>query len=256
MRKYEEGQQGVLGLTTEGQVGDELAIFFEMEEIYETAIDKANKISKKGKTSGKRKGKMDGEDKGGTRSDAQPGNPTQDGGRQYKATQPKSMVNKPLEPNAQEPPAKKARQEQLNPAGPSTTPADDEAVSEEVLKRYFKKRPMTTTDLLRKFMIEKTCTQDGKLVQLLAMLKKNNPYKHKVKGVTYISLKDQEKSTKDGPEQDAPLRDELEGARSKDKTHSCRPIRDKTKVTPSPMIRKGGQQPTPRIKETEETREP
>ena len=55
-RKYEEGQQNVLGLTAEDQVRDELVIFFEIEEIYETAIDKANKISKKGKNSRKGKG--------------------------------------------------------------------------------------------------------------------------------------------------------------------------------------------------------
>ena len=73
-RKYEEGQQDVLDLTAEDQVEDKLYIFSEMEEICENAIDRANKSSKKRKTSGRRKGKMDGED-GGTRPDAQPGNP-------------------------------------------------------------------------------------------------------------------------------------------------------------------------------------
>ena len=52
-RKYEEGQQDILGLVAEDQVGNELVIFFKMEEIYEAAIDKANKISKKGKVSKK-----------------------------------------------------------------------------------------------------------------------------------------------------------------------------------------------------------
>ena len=62
------------------------------------------------------------------------------------------MVNNPLEPNAQEPSAKKARQEQLSQAGPSARPAEYEAVFEEVVKGYLNRRPMTTTNLLRKFM--------------------------------------------------------------------------------------------------------
>ena len=48
------------------------------------------------------------------------------------------------------------------------------------------------------------------MVQLLAkILKRINPLKHKVKGVTYLSLKDERKLTKDGPDRDEPLRNEL-----------------------------------------------
>ena len=54
-QKYEESQQDVLGLVTKDQVGDEVGIYVEMEEIYEAAVDKANKISKKGKDSRKAK---------------------------------------------------------------------------------------------------------------------------------------------------------------------------------------------------------
>ena len=108
------------------------------------------------------------------------------------------MVDNPLEPNAQEPPAKKARREQLSQAGPNSTPTDDKAVSEEVVKGYLTRRPITTMDLLRNFMFKMSCTQDGHLIQVLAdILKKINPHKCKVKGMTYLSLKDEEKSTKD-----------------------------------------------------------
>ena len=48
-QKYEDSQYNVLGLVTKDEVEVELAIFFELEEIYEAAIDKANKISKKRK---------------------------------------------------------------------------------------------------------------------------------------------------------------------------------------------------------------
>ena len=48
-RKYEEGQQDVLGLVAEDQIGNELVIFLEMEKIYEAAIDKATKIIKESK---------------------------------------------------------------------------------------------------------------------------------------------------------------------------------------------------------------
>ena len=54
-QKYEARCQGVLGLVTKDQVEDELAIFFELEEFYEAAIDKANKISKRREDSRKEK---------------------------------------------------------------------------------------------------------------------------------------------------------------------------------------------------------
>ena len=116
-RKYDEGQQDILGLTAEDHVGDELVIFLEMEDIYEAAIDRANKISKKDKDSRKRKGKTDDEDEGGKKSDTRPDNPTQDGGRQDKATKHKALVDNPLDPNTQEPPAKENRREKLSQAG-------------------------------------------------------------------------------------------------------------------------------------------
>ena len=58
-------------------------------------------------------------------------------------------------------------------------------------RRYLKRRSMTTTDLLKKFRSKKTGILNAQLVQLLAnILKKINPHKQKVKGVTYLSLKE------------------------------------------------------------------
>jgi len=95
-----------------------------------------------------------------------------------------------LDPNA-EAPAKKSRLEQFGAAAPAAMQGN-EAISEEAVRRYLKRRPMTTTDLLKKFRSKKTGIQNAQLVQLLAnILKKINPHKHKVKGVTYLSLKEE-----------------------------------------------------------------
>ena len=58
-----------------------------------------------------------------------------------------------------------------------------------LLRRYLKRRPMTTTDLLKKFRSKKTGIQNAQLVQLLAnILKKINPHKHKVPIMICICL--------------------------------------------------------------------
>ena len=72
--KYEEVQQDVLGLAAEDQVDDELTIFFETEKIRDNAIDKARKISRKGKDTGKEKEKTD--DESGEKFDTRPNKPT------------------------------------------------------------------------------------------------------------------------------------------------------------------------------------
>merc|ERR1719495_2811771 len=102
----------------------------------------------------------------------------------------RAMVANLLDPNA-EAPAKKSRLEQFGNAAPGAMQGN-EAISEEAVRRYLKRRPMTTTDLLKKFRSKKTGIQNAQLVQLLAnILKKINPHKHKVKGVTYLSLKEE-----------------------------------------------------------------
>ena len=85
-----------------------------------------------------------------------------------------------LDPNA-EAPAKKSRLEQFGAAAPAAMQGN-EAISEEAVRRYFiviivrcswcvprylKRRPMTTTDLLKKFRSKKTGIQNAQLVLLL-----------------------------------------------------------------------------------------
>merc|ERR1711862_1002185 len=106
----------------------------------------------------------------------------------------KAMVAGLLDPNASnESNAKKSRLEQFggSSAGSSGSIAGTESITEEAVRRYLKRRPMTTTDLLKKFRSKKTGIMNAQLVQLLAnILKKINPHKQKVKGVTYLSLKE------------------------------------------------------------------
>merc|ERR1712240_569995 len=105
----------------------------------------------------------------------------------------KAMVAGLLDPNASnESNVKKSRLEQFGgSAGASGSIAGTEAITEEAVRRYLKRRPMTTTDLLKKFRSKKTGIMNAQLVQLLAnILKKINPHKQKVKGVTYLSLKE------------------------------------------------------------------
>ena len=215
------------------------------------------------------------------------------------------MVDNPLYPDTQEPLAKKTRMEQFSQAGSSAAPTTNETISEEAVRRYLKGRPMTTKDLLKRFMFKKTGILNNQLVQPLArILKKIKPHKHEVKGVTYLSLKDEKKPAKNGPDLDEPLRNglakeagamleemvlmeddsyplreksaggkgcpvpcgwwgggkpasaacfyssyELEGAGSKNKTHSCKPLMGKARVTPLPKIEEGLRQSTLRSKE-------
>merc|ERR1712106_1143236 len=130
--------------------------------------------------------------KGNSANSSRSGTPTKDLEKVNQAEKRKAMVANILDPNASnEPAGKKSRLEQFGSAGSSGASTGNEAISEEAVRRYLKRRPMTTTDLLKKFRSKKTGILNAQLVQLLAnILKKINPHKQKVKGVTYLSLKE------------------------------------------------------------------
>jgi len=130
--------------------------------------------------------------KGGSASNSRSGTPTKDLEKANNAEKRKAMVANILDPNASnEPAGKKSRLDQFGSAGGSGSSTGNEAISEDAVRRYLKRRPMTTTDLLKKFRSKKTGIQNAQLVQLLAnILKKINPHKQKTKGVTYLSLKE------------------------------------------------------------------
>merc|ERR1712098_356914 len=153
--------------------------------------DETGKKKKKSGGSGANSDEEEGsKSKKGNANNSRSGTPTKDLEKTDKAEKRKAMVANILDPNEQ--PAKKSRLEQFGSAGQSGNVAGNETISEEAVRRYLKRRPMTTTDLLKKFRSKKTGIQNAQLVQLLAnILKKINPHKHKVKGVTYLSLKEE-----------------------------------------------------------------
>jgi len=130
----------------------------------------------------------------GSAASSRSGTPTKEMEKMDKDQKRKAMVAGLLDPNASnESNAKKSRLEQFggSSAGSSGSIAGTESITEEAVRRYLKRRPMTTTDLLKKFRSKKTGIMNAQLVQLLAnILKKINPHKQKVKGVTYLSLKE------------------------------------------------------------------
>jgi len=150
--------------------------------------DDTDKKKKKGKDGGEEgKGK-----KKGSKENSRSTTPTEEPEKGDKASKRKAMVANILDPMA-EPNSKKSRLEQFgtNPGSGPSGVSNNDAISEEAVRRYLKRRPMTTTDLLKKFRSKRTGIQNAQLVQLLAhILKKINPHKQKTKGVTYLSLKE------------------------------------------------------------------
>ena len=72
--------------------------------------------------------------------------------------------------------------------GGNTTGA--ESSFEEDVRRYLARKPMTTTEILKKIKSKRTGIQKDELMPLLvSALKRINPHKQKVKGVMYLSLK-------------------------------------------------------------------
>ncbi|KAF7995331.1 hypothetical protein HCN44_006438 [Aphidius gifuensis] len=73
----------------------------------------------------------------------------------------------------------------------STTSAPFESgISEEAVRRYLTRKPMTTTELLQKFKSKKTGMTSDELVQTMTqILKKINPTKQMIQHKMYLSLK-------------------------------------------------------------------
>jgi transcription initiation factor TFIIF subunit alpha len=89
-------------------------------------------------------------------------------------------------------PAKKLKTESS-----STTPftsysssKDNFGSTEVSVRRYLMRKPMTTTELLKKIQSKKTGVSSDELVELMtAVLKKINPSKQRTQGKMYLSLK-------------------------------------------------------------------
>ncbi|XP_075731684.1 transcription factor IIFalpha isoform X3 [Rhipicephalus microplus] len=76
------------------------------------------------------------------------------------------------------------------PSMPSSWSSSTEGITEESVRRYLLRKPMTTTELLQKFKSKRTGLGSEKLVNTIAqILKRLNPEKQTIKGKLYLSIK-------------------------------------------------------------------
>lgn len=73
----------------------------------------------------------------------------------------------------------------------SGTPSDGgNTITEEAIRRYLTHKPMTTTDLMRKFKLKKTGLSKEQTVNAIGtILKKIQPHQEKIDGKLYLSIK-------------------------------------------------------------------
>uniref|UniRef100_A0A182JZ14 Transcription initiation factor IIF subunit alpha n=1 Tax=Anopheles christyi TaxID=43041 RepID=A0A182JZ14_9DIPT len=93
-------------------------------------------------------------------------------------------------------PAKKVKQDNTPSLPPTfagivnSTSKDDYGITEEAVRRYLMRKPMTTTELLTKFKNKKTGVSSEKLVETMTqILKRINPVKQTIQGKMYLSIK-------------------------------------------------------------------
>ncbi|KAK7790747.1 hypothetical protein R5R35_013099 [Gryllus longicercus] len=66
----------------------------------------------------------------------------------------------------------------------------ESGISEDAVRRYLMRKPMTTTELLQKFKTKKTGLTSEQLVNIMTqILKRINPVKQTIKGKMYLSIK-------------------------------------------------------------------
>jgi len=77
-----------------------------------------------------------------------------------------------------------------NFANYNSTSKDSSGITEEAVRRYLMRKPMTATELLKKFQSKKTGVSRDELVDVMTgILKKINPHKEKIQGKMYLSIK-------------------------------------------------------------------
>ena len=111
------------------------------------------------------------------------------GEKNAKAEKRKAIVDKLLDPNASESAAKRGR---FEPSTSSVQPATNsiEAGFEEDVRRYLARKPMTTTEILRKMTQKRPNFPKEDIMPLLVnILKRINPHKQKIKGQMYLTIK-------------------------------------------------------------------
>ncbi|PSN38486.1 General transcription factor IIF subunit 1 [Blattella germanica] len=78
----------------------------------------------------------------------------------------------------------------LSPYYNAGTGGSDSGITEDAVRRYLMRKPMTTTELLQKFKSKKTGLTSDQLVNIMTqILKRINPVKQTIKGKMYLSIK-------------------------------------------------------------------
>jgi len=68
--------------------------------------------------------------------------------------------------------------------------SNDFGITEDAVRRYLMRKPMTTTELLQKFKSKKTGLSSEQLVNTMTgILKRINPVRQTIKGKMYLSIK-------------------------------------------------------------------
>ncbi|KAH8318767.1 hypothetical protein KR074_005693, partial [Drosophila pseudoananassae] len=89
-------------------------------------------------------------------------------------------------------PAKRSKNEISTslPTSFSGAKVEDYGITEEAVRRYLKRKPLTATELLTKFKNKKTGVSSDRLVETMTkILKKINPVKHTIQGKMYLWIK-------------------------------------------------------------------
>ncbi len=150
---------------------------------------------------GKKKGK-------GSKNSSRATTPTPEEGddKTARAEKRKAIVDNLLDPNAgPEPSAKKSRMDLFGQGTSSSASGSSgggsggnpppaaagsvEAAFEEDVKRYLARKPMTTTEILKKMTKKSGKSKDEVMPMLVNALKRINPHKQKSKGTMYLSLR-------------------------------------------------------------------
>lgn len=106
----------------------------------------------------------------------------------------KADINSDNSNSPQSTPAKKLKTDSSSASSAPFTSfsnsKDNFGNTEEAVRRYLMRKPMTTTELLKKIQSKKTGVSSDELVELMtAVLKKINPSKQRIQGKMYLSLK-------------------------------------------------------------------
>uniref|UniRef100_A0A0A9W041 Transcription initiation factor IIF subunit alpha n=2 Tax=Lygus hesperus TaxID=30085 RepID=A0A0A9W041_LYGHE len=154
--------------------------------------DKDSNKRKRKKEAAKKKKSGDGSSSGssGDSTDSEVEKATKEGGsnsasgsRSATPTTDKSKKGDSLSP---------AKKQRMDVQPPMLSYGGDNGITEEAVRRYLMRKPMTATELLQKFKGRKTGLSSDQLVNVMTqILKKINPVKQTIKNKMYLSIKPQ-----------------------------------------------------------------